>query len=355
MTRWSAADIPRQAGRVALVTGGTSGVGYQVALGLLRAGAEVILAARNAERGARVVAQMRDAVPGSEVMFQALDLADLADIAECANRISARWSALDVLVNNAGVMALPSRCETRDGFEMQFGVNHLGHVALTACLLPLLRKRRGARVVWVSSLAHRVGSIVFDDLQSRRGYRPWRAYAQSKLALLSFALEFDRRAQQSGWGVAGLAAHPGLALTSLYANGPLSGWAPAIVGRLIRRGARLLTHSAAAGALPILYAATASQAQGGSYTGRAWLSEMRGPPAPAKIAPAALEPAVACRLWDVSEAITGCAFPPGGAGLVPPREPCSSSSRGAPRLRDFGHVSAPQKVEQQWSDGRRIR
>jgi len=311
VTGRSALDIPPQTGRRAIVTGGTSGIGYQVALGLIRAGAEVVLAARNTDRGMRAVARMREAVPGGAMHFEALDLANLAGIADFARRIASRWPALDLLVNNAGVMALPSRRETADGFEMQFGVNHIGHVALTAQLLPLLRRGHGARVVWVSSLAHRLGKIDFTDMQAKREYRPWKAYAQSKLAVLAFALEFDRRARSGGWGVAGLAAHPGWALTNLYANGPLSGHGPALLGRMMRRATRLLSHSAEIGALPILHAATAPQAQGGSFTGRSWLCELRGPPAPARVARAARDRAMARRLWQASEAMSGCTFPAG--------------------------------------------
>ncbi|MBX9753017.1 MAG: SDR family oxidoreductase [Roseococcus sp.] len=306
---WSVEDIPTQAGRVALVTGGSGGLGAQVALGLLRAGARVMLAARDAEQGEKAAAAMRAAVPGAAVEYQPLDLASLASVAACAQSVAARAPAVDLLVNNAGVMALPERRETQDGFEMQWGVNHLGHVALTARLLPLLRRGHAARVVWVSSLAHRLGRLNFADLQARRGYHPWRAYAQSKLAVLAFALEFERRARAGGWGVSGLAAHPGWALTNLYANGPLAGRAPGFLVRLMRRGTRLLSHSAEVGALPILYAATAPDAQGGSFIGRSWLSELRGPPGPAKAAPAALDRRLACRLWQVSQAMAGCGFP----------------------------------------------
>ncbi len=311
MTGWSADDVPPQHGRRALVTGGTGGLGLQVALALARAGADVVLAARDAARGAEALARIRAAAPDAIVTFEALDLASLGAIAAGAERIAARWPALDLLVNNAGVMALPERRETVDGFEMQFGVNHLGHVALTARLLPRLRAARGARVVWVSSLAHRLGALDFDDLQATRGYRPWKAYAQSKLAVLAFALEFDRRSRAGGWGVAGLAAHPGWALTDLYANGPLSGDGPAILARAMRRATRLLSHSAEVGALPILHAATAPQARGGSFTGRSWLFELRGPPAPARVAPAARDEAQAAWLWLVSEALVGCRFPAG--------------------------------------------
>lgn len=309
MTGWSARDIPAQHGRRAVVTGGTGGLGLQVALALARAGAEVVIAARDPARGAEALAHIRVAATGAAAGFEVLDLASLASVAGCAARIAARWPALDLLVNNAGVMALPERRETADGFEMQFGVNHLGHVALTARLLPLLRAGSDPRAVWVSSLAHRLGAIDFDDLQATRGYRPWRAYAQSKLAVLAFALEFDRRAREGGWGVAGLAAHPGWALTDLYANGPLSGDGPALLARLMRRGTRLLSHSAEAGALPILHAATAPLAQGGSFTGRSWLFELRGPPAPARVARAARDRALAAWLWQVSEALVGCRFP----------------------------------------------
>jgi NAD(P)-dependent dehydrogenase (short-subunit alcohol dehydrogenase family) len=309
VTGWSARDIPPQHGRRALVTGGTSGLGLQVALALARAGAEVVIAARDAARGASAVARVRAEMPGAAVTFEPLDLACLASVADCAARVAARMPVLDLLVNNAGVMALPERRETADGFEMQLGINHLGHVALAARLLPLLRAGRGARMVSVSSLAHRAGAIDFDDLQSVRRYRPWRAYAQSKLAVLAFALEFDRRARDGGWGVAGLAAPPGWALTDLYANGPLSGDGPARLARLMRRGTRLLSHSAEAGALPILHAATASEAEGGSFTGRSWLFELRGPPAPAWVAPAARDGALRAWLWQVSEALVGLRFP----------------------------------------------
>ncbi len=309
MTAWSARDIPSQRGRRAIVTGGTNGLGFQVALALAGRGAEVVLASRDAARGGAAVDSIQAEVPLARVAFEPLDLSCLASVAAFAARMKERFGGVELLVNNAGVMALPERRETADGFEMQFGVNHLGHFALTALLLPLLRAGQCARMVCVSSLAHRIGAIDFDDLQSTRHYRPWKAYAQSKLALLAFALEFDRRARAGGWGVAGLAAHPGWALTDLYANGPLSGAEPGLLTRLMRRGTRLLSHSAEIGALPILYAATAPEARGGSFTGRSWLFELRGPPAPAWVAPAGRDSALAAWLWQVSEALTRCSFP----------------------------------------------
>jgi NAD(P)-dependent dehydrogenase (short-subunit alcohol dehydrogenase family) len=309
MTGWSARDLPPQYGRRAVVTGGTNGLGLQVALALARAGAEVVLAARDAARGQAAVARIRTAAPGACVVYETLDLSSLGSVAAFANRLAARGGGLDLLVNNAGVMALPVRQETADGFEMQFGVNHLGHVALTARLLPLLQAGRSARVVCVTSLAHRLGAIDFDDLHGIRAYRPWKAYAQSKLAVLTFAFELQRRATEGGWGIAGLAAHPGWALTDLYANGPLSGEGPSILARLMRRATRLVSHSAEVGALPILFAATAPEAEGGGFYGRSWLFELRGPPAPAWAAPDARDSALAAWLWQVSEGLTGCRFP----------------------------------------------
>ena len=220
MAKWTANDVPPQAGRLAVVTG-TGGLGYETALVLAQHGAEVILAGRNEQKGRDAIRKIKAFARGATVRFELLDLADLASITAFANRLAAEDRPVDLLVNNAGVMALPSRRMTVDGFELQFGTNYLGHFALTARLLPLLERGRAARVVEVSSGAHRLGGAIhFADLQWERSYKPWAAYAQSKLAMLMFALELQRRSDQAGWGLMSTAAHPGYARTELIANGP---------------------------------------------------------------------------------------------------------------------------------------
>jgi NAD(P)-dependent dehydrogenase (short-subunit alcohol dehydrogenase family) len=316
MTGCAEHDIPSLHGKRAVVTGGTSGIGRATATGLAAAGAEVVLAGRNPARGAEVLQEIAEHAPGACVRFEHLDLACLASVASFATRIAARHDALDILVNNAGVMALPQRRVTVDGFELQFGVNHLGHFALTSLLLPLLCRAPASRVVGVTSLSHRMGRIDFDDLQAERSYAPWGAYSQSKLAVLMFALELQRRSDAARWGMTSVAAHPGWALTNLYSSGPGSEGTPAYVIRLMRLGTRFFSHSAVYGAGPILFAATSLLAQGGGFYGRRWLWEMRGPPAPARLAPQARDAGVAARLWDVSADLTGQRFGAGPAGTV---------------------------------------
>src|SRR6266851_2080923 len=212
-------EIPSQLGKTAVVTGATGGLGYETALALAKAGAEVILTGRDDQKEQSAIEKIGREVLGAKLSYEHLDLANLASIADFAQRMHARQS-LDLLINNAGVMALPRRQTTADGFEMQFGTNHLGHFALTARLLPLLRRASGARVVSLSSLAHRTGLIDFDDLQGARVYSPWKAYGQSKLAMLIFALELQRRSDAAGWNLISNAAHPGWARTDLFSNGP---------------------------------------------------------------------------------------------------------------------------------------
>jgi NAD(P)-dependent dehydrogenase (short-subunit alcohol dehydrogenase family) len=211
--------------------------------------------------------------------------------------------SLDLLINNAGVMALPRRQVTADGFEMQLGTNHLGHFALTARLLPLLRLASARRVVSVSSLAHRTGSIDFGDLQGERYYSPWKAYGQSKLACLMFALELQRRSDAAGWKVISIAAHPGFARTNLFSSGP-----GGLLSMATDVAAPFFGHSAADGARPILFAATSPEAKPGSYYGPGGFSELRGSPARALIMPQARDTAAAARLWEVSAKLTGTSF-----------------------------------------------
>lgn len=306
---WSVADMPDLSGRRTIVTG-PGGLGYETALGLARAGATVLLAGRDAEKGARALAAIRAAAPDAQVSFAELDLADLSSVAAFANDRLASSELLDFLINNAGVMALPMRSLTADGFERQFGVNVAGHFALTGLLLPLLQKAIAPRVVQLSSLAHRRGRIDFDDLQGEQRYDPWKAYCQSKLAMLILALELQRRSDRHGWGLTSVAAHPGWATSGLIGNGPATGRTglAALFWRLVPLVAPLLSQSTAAGALPTLYAATAPSIVGGGYYGPDGWREIRGAPAPAKATGEANDPAVAARLWDVLEAATGAPF-----------------------------------------------
>lgn len=303
MAAWTTEDIPDQTGRLAIVTGATGGLGLETALDLAGAGAEVVLAGRNPAKGQAAEDLIRGRHRRAQVRFEAVDLASLASVADFAGRMLAAGRAVDILVNNAGVMALPQRQATVDGFETQFGTNYLSHFALTGRLLPLLT---GARVVQLSSMAHRAGRIRLDDLNAERAYRPWAAYQQSKLAMLMFALELDRRSRAHGWGLTSVAAHPGLARTELIANGM------ARSGSALERTSRvfmaLLGQSAAEGALPTLMAATLPGVQGGQYFGPRGLREVKGPPGPARIEAQARDPDVARRLWAESERLTGVRY-----------------------------------------------
>jgi NAD(P)-dependent dehydrogenase (short-subunit alcohol dehydrogenase family) len=302
MAGWDLGQMPAQDGKTALITGATGGIGYEAALALARKGAKVILAARNPAKGDEALAKIRAAHPMANVRFELLDLTSLASVAECAARVCATEPGLDLLINNAGVMTPPTRQATQDDFELQFGVNHLAHFALTLRLLPLIRRAASPRVVTVSSGAHHTGSIDFDDLQwVKRRYRPWLAYSQSKLANVLFAFELQRRSDEGGWGLISNACHPGYARTDLIANGP---GADASMTRFSLLLQPLMSQSAADGALPTLYAATALQAKPAGYYGPAHRFELVGPPCPARIARAAKDASVGRRLWTVSETLT---------------------------------------------------
>jgi NAD(P)-dependent dehydrogenase (short-subunit alcohol dehydrogenase family) len=303
MAHWTASDIPSQHGRTAVVTG-TGGLGFEDALGLARAGASVILAGRSSSRATSAVNAIRRSVPGANVVFELLDLANLDSIRVFATRLRHQRGRIDMLINNAGVMTPPRRMETSDGFELQFGTNYLGHFALTAQLLPLLRAADQPRVISLSSIAARDGAIDFNNLQSQHSYTPMVAYGQSKLACLMFALELQRRSSAAGWGIQSIAAHPGISRTDLLPNGA---GARSIPGRL-RRYLWFLFQPAAQGALPTLFAATSPQAQGGAYYGPDKFSETRGYPTLARVPPKALDADTATRLWIESERLTGVAF-----------------------------------------------
>lgn len=306
MADWTIKDIPDLSGRLAVVTGATGGLGLETALALAGAGAEVVLAARNPGKGREAEALIRARHPQANVRFEQVDLARLTDVAGFAERMLADGRPIDILVNNAGVMALATRQTTADGFEMQFGTNYLSHFALTARLLPLLTAA-SARVAQLASIAHKGGRIRLDDLNYAHGYRAWPVYQQSKLAMLMFAIELQRRSDANGWGLTSVAAHPGYAHTDLIANGPGQS-----AGGLYRWGVgvfeRIAGHSAAAGALPTLIAATAPEIVPGGYYGPQGWQDLRGPPGPADIRPQALDAAVAAQLWSRSEQLTGVAF-----------------------------------------------
>lgn len=303
MTRWTAQDIPSQHGRSAVVTG-TGGLGYEDALALARAGASVVIAGRNPDKGAQAVATIKNAAPGAQVRFGQVDLASLASIATFAAKLLQEQDDLDLLINNAGVMTPPERRETKDGFELQFGTNYLGHFALTAHLMPLLKRGRKPRVVTLGSLAARSGAINFDDLQAERGYKPFPVYSQSKLACVMFAFELSRRSKAAGWNVESMAAHPGISRTDLLPNG--SGrWSAA---GMARRFLPFMFQPVWKGALPTLFAATDPSARDGAYYGPDRLGGMRGYPTEEQPPAQALEAAGAARLWDVSQDLTKMGF-----------------------------------------------
>lgn len=303
MAKWTAENIPNQSDKTAVVTG-TGGLGYEDALALARAGADVVIAGRNPHKGAEAVTRIRAAVPSALIRFEQLDLASLQSVSAFAARMARQQQSLDLLINNAGVMVPPKREATADGFELQFGTNYLGHFALTAQLMPLLAKGKNARVVSLSSVAARAGEINFDDLQAERAYKPMPVYSQSKIACLMFALELQRRSVAGGWGVTSIASHPGVARTDLLHNGPGQS---SIEGR-IRSMAWFLFQPVWQGALPTLYAATSPDARPGGYYGPHALGETRGYPTDAKVPPQAEDRGVAERLWRVSEQLASVSF-----------------------------------------------
>ncbi|HTH94444.1 MAG TPA: SDR family oxidoreductase [Rhodocyclaceae bacterium] len=310
MVKWTSDQIPLLTGRTAVVTG-VGGLGFECALALSHAGAEVILAGRNPAKGTEAIASIKQRNAGAKIKFETLDLASLNSVAEFGARLRNHYERLDMLINNAGVMAPAAREITRDGFELQLGTNHLGHFALTAHLLPLLRRGDRPRVISLSSLLARQGRISFSDLQYERGYKPFAAYAQSKLACLMFALELERRSSVAGWGVESIAAHPGIARTNLIENGPGRHSAFGIFSIV----AKFLFQSPAQGALPTLFAATSPSAKNGAYYGPDGLGETRGYPALAKIPLQARDDGVAQDLWEISERLTGVSFSTAALGI----------------------------------------
>lgn len=303
---WTADQIPDLTGKTALVTGANSGIGYETAKALALKGATVVLACRNQKKAEDAAVWIRDFRPDARLSVLHLDLGSLATVHECAAQFSQRHAQLDILVNNAGLVAMP-RHLTSDGFEMQLGVNYLGHFALTAALLPRLLAAPAARVVCVSSLAYGFGGLDFDDLLMERRYSRWSAYGRSKLALLLFAEALDRRFRAAGLPARAIAAHPGFAQSDMRA-GNKSAYSSWLENAVLRLGDRLIAISAAQGALPSLYAATSPDAQGGLFYGPDRFFRLRGYPAPMPVNRKHIQPDDAERLWEVSEAMTGMAF-----------------------------------------------
>ncbi|MEF2976963.1 SDR family oxidoreductase [Subtercola sp. YIM 133946] len=325
MARTPTIPRPDLRGRRALVTGGNSGLGFETAKWLLAAGADVTITARSAEKGAEAVRRLEGgagagtgasggaAVGGGagtgSVRVLPLDLANLGSIAALAGEVVEGGHPLDLLFNNAGVMAVPRRTLTDDGFELQFGTNHLGHFALTGRLMPALLRADAPRVITMSSIMHWIGRIDFEDLQGESSYSAWGAYGQSKLANLMFAKELARRSDSIGWQVLSVAAHPGFSRTNLQSSGPNLGRSkPSRFSTILNRMPGM-TQAAAEGALPELFAATNPEALGGDYFGPSGLFELTGEPTFAHFARRAENGKQGALLWQRSEELTGVEFP----------------------------------------------
>jgi NAD(P)-dependent dehydrogenase (short-subunit alcohol dehydrogenase family) len=309
------ATVPDLSGKLVIITGANSGLGFGLARRLSAAGADVVMAIRNRAKGEKAIEEIRTTVPDAKLSIKALDLSSLVSVAALGEQLNAEGRPINILINNAGVMTPPERDTTADGFELQFGSNHLGHFALTAHVLPLLRAAEGARVVSLSSLAARQsGKIHFDDLRFEKSYAPMSAYGQSKLAVLMFARELDKRSRAGGWGIMSNAAHPGLTKTNLQIAGPSHGrQKPALMERLYKMSWRFtpfLWQEIDEGILPALYAAAAPQAEGGAFYGpRGFYETAGGGVALAKVPANAQNDEDSRRLWELSEQLTGVSYP----------------------------------------------
>jgi NAD(P)-dependent dehydrogenase (short-subunit alcohol dehydrogenase family) len=293
---WNAKLLGDQTGRVAIVTGSNSGIGFETARVLAEKGATVVMACRNLEKAGPKADEIRSAHPGANVEVMELDLSDLDSVRRFAEAFRARHSRLDLLINNAGIM-VPPYGQTEQGFETQFGVNHLGHFALTGSLLDLITSTRGSRIVTVSSIAHYLGKIQFSDLNWEKGYKAQPAYGQSKLANLLFTYELQRRLAAAGKDTLAVAAHPGWTETNLQAH-----------AKAVKFMNRFLAQKPLMGALPTLYAATEPSVNGAEYYGPSGFMEMSGPPKRVKSNKRSYDQNVAKQLWDVSEELTGVHF-----------------------------------------------
>ncbi|OBF94536.1 short-chain dehydrogenase [Mycobacterium sp. 852002-51152_SCH6134967] len=313
MSRGLELHVPDLSGRLAVVTGANSGLGFGLARELSAAGADVILAVRNHTKGEAAMAQIRQAVPRASTRIAQLDLASLESVAALGERLAAEGRPIDILINNAGVMTPPQRQTTDDSFELQFGANHLGHFALTGHLLPLLRAAEAARVVTVSSIAATQRGLTFDDPNAEHGYRPMRSYGMAKLAQLMFAKELDQRSRAHGWGVMSNAAHPGLSKTNLLSGASYGRDKPTLNARLTRATWRLLPFmwlDVDEGIKPTLYAATSPDAEGGAYYGPRGFYETAGGGVGFAKVPAAVHRAEDRQsLWQLSEKLTAVTYP----------------------------------------------
>lgn len=303
--KWTANDMPDQSGRVALVTGANSGLGYETALALARKGAEVVMAVRTVRRGEEARDQILRELPNASLEVMQLDLGSLASVRQFASAFRNAYGRLDLLINNAGIMAVP-RSETPDGFEMQFGVNHLGHFALTGLLLDLLLATPKSRVVNVTSTAHYFGQMNFNDLHGRQRYDRYGAYGQSKLANMLFTMELQRRLSKTGAQTLSVVAQPGLAYTRLQHN-TVNATGSTLEGLIYGMVMPAFSQSSAMGVLPQLYAATAPEVNGCDYFGPSFM-RVRGYPVKEQGHPRAYNEADAARLWDISEQLTGVVY-----------------------------------------------
>jgi len=294
--QWTANNISEQSGKTIIITGANSGIGYEAARALAIKSATVIMACRNLDKGEKAAAQIQRENPKGKVILEQLDLADLNSIKKFTHRFLVDYDRLDVLINNAGVMAIPYR-QTADGFEMQIGTNHLGHFALTGLLIDKLEKTPNSRIVTVSSYAHIIGRINFDDLNSEKHYQKWLAYGQSKLANLLFAYELQRRSTANSGNPISIAVHPGYAATNLQNS-----------SSFFSLTNRFMAQSQEMGALPTLYAATSSEIQGGEYIGPDGFLAQRGYPHKARSSKQSYKQETAQNLWEISEELTGIQF-----------------------------------------------
>jgi NAD(P)-dependent dehydrogenase (short-subunit alcohol dehydrogenase family) len=309
MTHWTAAQIPPQHGKLAYLTGANSGIGFHAALELARAGATVILACRDQAKAEAARNRILAEIPAAQLEIAQLDLASLASVRAAAQSFLATNRRLDLLVNNAGVMALPQRRLTPDGFELQIGTNHFGHFALTGLLLPSILQPSPTgppRIVTVSSIAHRGATMDFNNLNWEHDYKPWPAYRRTKLANLLFGFELHRRLARANVPAMSIVVHPGVSNTNLFAAGPGTGKGiEAVMAPLV---IRLIAQSDAQGALPTLYGATSPDAQDGHFYGPNGFRQMRGYPVEVRAEQQAYDESLAAKLWQVSEQLTGVRY-----------------------------------------------
>lgn len=317
MKNWKPEQMKSQVGRIALITGGSSGIGYQTALELARKGARVIIASDDIDKGIAAIKTIADEVPDADIGFEALDLSDLESVRLFAFRMKSMISSLDLLILNAGLASIPKRMESEDGLEMTFATNYLGHFTLTGLLFPLLLQVPDSRVITVSSIDHRFAQIHFEDLQFRKKYDATAAYAQSKLALLLFGLELHRRCREKGLFLKSIPVHPGAVRTHIFDRGPERAGSYYNPEALLKRlSLKTIGQSAQRGAIPVLFAASAKEARSGEYYGPDGFQELWGDhPSAAKLAVQATNLTAARRLWEISEKLSGINFDFGGIGL----------------------------------------